>query len=223
MPGEAPSLSAHSSAVSLPSEAQQQLKRHIDGLGGYASEDVMKALGINGNHSHSKQKSPPSSSAPSRPNSTINEHVHFPTDSYTGPGHSISRPDSAAAMHGKLPSQNIGIWVFIDIQLYTLESNTYVVDFKCDGYQNVIWHDSSRDSRRSTQYGSNVTSPTTSRPTSGLGDIHAFPSGDKLHKTGSGGGYWKPVSKRYKNFEKETTSPYPYIDVASDLVAHLAS
>jgi carbon catabolite-derepressing protein kinase len=71
-----------------------------------------------------------------------------------------------------------GVWVFIDIQLYQLEANNYMVDFKCDGYQNVI-----------------------------RADID---------------GEWRPVSKRIRNKEKEVTSPYPYLDVASDLVAQLA-
>lgn len=53
-----------------------------------------------------------------------------------------------------------------------------MVDFKCDGYQNVVRAE---------------------------GDTE-----------------WRPISKRIKNKEKEITSPYPYLDVASDLVAQLA-
>lgn len=71
-----------------------------------------------------------------------------------------------------------GVWVFIDIQLYQLEANNYMVDFKCDGYQNVI--------------------------------------------RAEGDSEWRPISKRIRNKEKEVTSPYPYLDVASDLVAQLA-
>jgi carbon catabolite-derepressing protein kinase len=74
---------------------------------------------------------------------------------------------------------NHGVWVFIDIQLYQLEANNYMVDFKCDGYQNVI--------------------------------------------RAEGDGEWRPVSRRIRNKEKEITSPYPYLDVASDLVAQLAA
>lgn len=53
-----------------------------------------------------------------------------------------------------------------------------MVDFKCDGYQNVI---------------------------RAQGDTE-----------------WHPISKRLMNKEKEVTSPYPFLDVASDLVAQLA-
>ncbi|OJD10952.1 CAMK/CAMKL/AMPK protein kinase [Emergomyces pasteurianus Ep9510] len=75
-----------------------------------------------------------------------------------------------------------GVWVFIDIQLYQLEENNFMVDFKCDGYQNVIRVENE--------------------------------SGDATE--------WRPVSKRIRNKEKEVTSPYPFLDVASDLVAQLA-
>lgn len=53
-----------------------------------------------------------------------------------------------------------------------------MVDFKCDGYQNVVRQGTSSE--------------------------------------------WKPISKRIKNKEKEITSPYPYLEVASDLIAQLA-
>ncbi|KAJ5623478.1 hypothetical protein N7490_012083 [Penicillium lividum] len=88
-----------------------------------------------------------------------------------------SAPSSATQQNG-LPSISHGVWVFVDIQLYQLEENNYMVDFKCDGYQNVI---------------------------RAQGDTE-----------------WTPISKRLKNKEKEVTSPYPFLDVASDLVAQLA-
>lgn len=71
-----------------------------------------------------------------------------------------------------------GVWVFVDIQLYQLEENNFMVDFKCDGYQNVVRNE---------------------------GDTE-----------------WNPISRRFRNKEKEVTSPYPFLDVASDLVAQLA-
>jgi carbon catabolite-derepressing protein kinase len=95
-------------------------------------------------------------------------------------GGSGSGGPSGASSLDQVQSMRIsyGVWVFIDIQLYQLEANNYMVDFKCDGYQNVIRADMD--------------------------------------------GEWRPVSKRIRNKEKEVTSPYPYLDVASDLVAQLA-
>ncbi|PGG96908.1 CAMK/CAMKL/AMPK protein kinase [Blastomyces parvus] len=82
-----------------------------------------------------------------------------------------------------------GVWVFIDIQLYQLEENNFMVDFKCDGYQNVIRVENERG-------GSSV---------------------------GAGAAEWRPISKRIRYKDKEVTSPFPFLDVASDLVAQLAA
>src|SRR5207247_995885 len=102
----------------------------------------------------------------------------------TGPASAVSVTVTAApttAPPATSTRMSYGVWVFLDIQLYQLEANNYMVDFKCDGYQNVI------------------------------------------RVEGEGGtGEWRPVSKRFKNKEKEITSPYPFLDVASDLVAQLA-
>ncbi|KUL88985.1 hypothetical protein ZTR_06084 [Talaromyces verruculosus] len=94
----------------------------------------------------------------------------------TGSSSTTSAPSSLEQVQSMRISY--GVWCFIDIQLYQLEATNYMVDFKCDGYQNVI-----------------------------RADID---------------GEWRPVSKRIRNKEKEVTSPYPYLDVASDLVAQLA-
>lgn len=85
---------------------------------------------------------------------------------------------SSLSQQHSIPRVSYGVWVFIDIQLYQLEENSYMVDFKCDGYQNVIRPESDTE--------------------------------------------WHPISKRFRNKEKEVTSPYPFLDVASDLVAQLA-
>jgi carbon catabolite-derepressing protein kinase len=217
MPGEAPSLSAHSSAVSLPAEAQNQLKKHIEQLG-YASEDVKQALGMT---DVPTSKSPAPSSHPTRPNSGTGETPGHSQDSFTGPGQSVSNSSSLSALSKKLPSDSIGVWIFIDIQLYQLDLGCFVVDFKCDGYQNVVWHDTKKI--KSPLSGTTLNSPASSRPSSGF-DNKQYASSDHLSSEMElGDGYWKPISKRYKNVEKEISSPYPYLDVASDLVAQLVS
>ncbi|KGQ01620.1 CAMK/CAMKL/AMPK protein kinase [Paracoccidioides lutzii Pb01] len=78
-----------------------------------------------------------------------------------------------------------GVWEIQPAEAVIL-ANNFMVDFKCDGYQNVI--------RVENEDGGG----------------------------GGGGGEWKPTSKRIRNREKEVTSPYPFLDVASDLVAQLA-
>lgn len=95
-----------------------------------------------------------------------------------------------------------GIFVFVDIQLYALDEANSVVDFKCDGYQNVVLcQPEARDT--SGQFG-------------GCGD--AAPPHELNGQAG-----WRPVSRRIANKEKEVTSPYPYLDVVGALVARLAS
>jgi len=220
MPGELAPMSGHSSAVSLPSEAQQQLKRHIEELGGHATEEIIKALGANGPTANIAQKLKSSSQQNSRPSSGTGEHNGYGQDSYSGPASTNSRSDSSSGMNiSKMTGSNIGVWVFIDIQLYTLDSQTFVVDFKCDGYQNVIWYEPKQ--KTVTSPNSTVASPITSRPQSGIdsGSI----SRNNSYELKKVEGYWKPISKRFQNVEKEVSSPYPYIDVASDLVAQLAS
>lgn len=215
MPGELAPLSGHSSAVSLPNEAQHQLKRHIEELGGSATEEIIRALGANGPTTNIAQKLKASSQQNSRPSSGMGEHNGAGQDAFAGPG-MMSRPESSSGMNiTKMTGNNIGVWVFIDIQLYTLDSQTFVVDFKCDGYQNVVWY----EPKHKTVTGSNstVASPAVSRPATSNDGLKRNDSYD-LKKVE---GYWKPVSKRFRNVEKEVSSPYPYIDVASDLVAHL--
>jgi carbon catabolite-derepressing protein kinase len=215
MPGEEPSISANSSAVSLPNEAKHQLKKHIQELGGYTSDEITRAL----NHSvvPPKSKSAFNSESSTRPNSSFGDHGH---DAFTGPAQSISKHESASSLHKRLPNEHIGVWIFMDIQLYTLEHGVYVVDFKCDGYQNVVWHEPRKDRGKGSHPSSNVTSPIASRPASGLDHLS---SRSGTEDSQDGAGYWRPVSKRYRNVEKEISSPYPFLDVASDLVAQLAS
>jgi len=215
MPGELAPISGHSSAVSLPSEAQRQLKRHIEELGGHTTEEFMKALGANGPTANIAQKLKSSSQHNSRPNTGAGDSNNHGQDTLN---HSRSRPESSAGVNiAKMNGSNIGVWVFIDIQLYQLDSTTYVVDFKCDGYQNVVWYEYKHKAIPGST--STITSPAGSRPTSGLGQLNRSDSYDSKKVEG----YWKPISKRWKNVEKEISGPYPYLDVASDLVAHLAS
>ncbi|KAI5290404.1 Protein kinase [Ascosphaera aggregata] len=119
-----------------------------------------------------------------------------------------------------------GVWVFIDIQLYTLDASNYVVDFKCDGYQNVIYCPplglpsqkgiTSAGASLFTQSMSHGEGGAVSSPLSPESRIG--PTDEELN--GQAG--WKPVSRRVLNKEKEVSSPYPYLDVVSDLVAQLA-
>lgn len=152
-----PSSSTHSSLTDL-----EEFRRRISQMGGVPHTDEKSVMATTLSAGHPADKANATGPAPAPANTT-------PVTSATTTAPPHSTPIS------------YGVWVFIDIQLYQLEANNYMVDFKCDGYQNVI------------------------------------------RVEGEGGtAEWRPVSKRFKNKEKEITSPYPFLDVASDLVAQLA-
>ncbi|KAI5287186.1 Protein kinase [Ascosphaera acerosa] len=115
-------------------------------------------------------------------------------------------PSPFSATHRLAANKDIihGVWVFIDIQLYALDATNYVVDFKCDGYQNVVYCPALAAQVRETAYDA--------------AGRRAGPSEQELN--GQAG--WKPVSRRVQTTEKQVSSPYPYLDVVSDLVAQLA-
>ena len=224
-PGEAPALSAHNSAVNLA-----EAKKSIERMGGTISEDG-HTITLNGGTPGSKGSSQPSSAAPTRPTSSVGDHGQ---DAFAGPAAAQvqhpNRSGSTSTMSGRDPNPDIGVWVFIDIQLYALEQGTYMVDFKCDGYQNVIYVEGDQSLSEHTQNSSRVTSPTASRPVSGFGRLNRSLDGasptqerDTMSPVSESKGEWRPVSRRIRNKEKEVTSPYPYLDVASDLIAQLAN
>ncbi|KAL4806180.1 kinase-like domain-containing protein [Aspergillus unguis] len=108
----------------------------------------------------------------------LRRRFNFPAGTEEKPAPETASGASSAARDLSINRIQYGVWVFVDIQLYQLEENNYMVDFKCDGYQNVIRAEGETD--------------------------------------------WRPISKRFRNKEKEVSSPYPFLDVASDLVAQLA-
>ncbi|ERF68877.1 hypothetical protein EPUS_04529 [Endocarpon pusillum Z07020] len=223
-PGEGPTFSATNSNVNLA--AEQNIRKKVEDVGGYLSGDFQTSVMSNGaDGSASRPNSQPSSAQNTRPSSGVGETSMTGHDTLTSLGQIISRSGSMTSTPAREPSPYIGVWVFIDIQLYMLETNNFMVDFKCDGYQNVRFDPNYHGRTPRTGNSSRMTSPAQSRPNSGFSTVKP---GEKfqMHETdGDNGelkGDWRPVSKRIRNKEKEITSPYPYLDVASDLIAQLA-
>ncbi|RMZ84211.1 hypothetical protein DV738_g473, partial [Chaetothyriales sp. CBS 135597] len=188
--GDQETVSTSSSVASLPSEAKAQLRRHIQQLGHNVSEDVEKALGIK-DEARPKTKSPRSSEHSSRPQSShIDQNIDTLTSSTQPP---ISRPDSLQTLYKHLSSDHFGIYVYMTIQIYQIESSVFVVDFKCDGYVNVVWSPSDKRAKAKS--------------------LSSADNGDA--------GEWIAISKRYKGVEKEVTSPYPFLDVAKTSIPAL--
>ncbi|KAL9114784.1 MAG: hypothetical protein Q9227_001464 [Pyrenula ochraceoflavens] len=302
--GDGQSLSAQSSVTNL---RQEEIKRRIEGAGGQINSEGTTVSW----NPPSNPPSRPGSVDPTRPQ-TLSSHaepsVAATNEAFTGPAastatyHPHSQPSranstalSTTSDTSKHANPNIGVWVFIEIQLYMLEQNNYMVDFKCDGYQNVVFvpestvlaSDGGSISKKTTPRTSALNSPIASRPTSGLaalriehtvreereGHLSNRSSSENIHQDSSDNeqavagdldeeidartasrhgskrssaatrttshrdshaprdivinagvrGEWKPVTRRVRNREKEVTSPYPYLDVASDLVTQLAA
>ena len=222
-PGEGPTFSATNSNANLA--AEQHIRKRVEEMGGYLSNDFQsgsKANGLDGYFSN--PNSQPASAQNTRPSSAVGETSASGHDAFT-PSKIVSRSGSMTSGPGREPNPNIGVWVFIDIQLYMLETNNYMVDFKCDGYQNVNFDQNYSSRTPRTGNSSRMTSPAQSRPTSGFSstkqrDQHPMHETEGEH--GESKGEWRPRSTRIRNREKEVTSPYPYLDVASDLIAQLA-
>lgn len=127
--------------------------------------------------------------------------------------HSLAHDNAAYAGPGAGPQEvtshtpEHSLWVYFAIQLYQIEENFFLVDFKSSGYERIV--------------------PTMIKEVK----VH-------LGKTGWG---WKPLKSgelvtpgletRFREVlqgagrvdgEKKATSPFPFLDVASQLVAYLA-
>jgi carbon catabolite-derepressing protein kinase len=110
------------------------------------------------------------------------------------------------------PRPNESVWVYVTIQLYSIEKDFYLVDFKCAGYERLVRRFAKEIS------GSNEGDVVVvDRAPEGYqdGDGTEDEEGEELvgigrEKEGDGGK------------EKEKSSPFPFLDVASRLIIQLA-
>jgi carbon catabolite-derepressing protein kinase len=113
-------------------------------------------------------------------------------------------------------------YVHLMIQLYQLESNYYLVDFKCDGYEKVgqedcnINEDDDEDHFKQYEHFEGKANMSDRGSTADLSSRrtvdHMTPA--KEHKRHGLG--------RKKDVEKDVSSPFPFMDVASRLIILLA-
>ncbi|KAB8576208.1 hypothetical protein FH972_025736 [Carpinus fangiana] len=129
-----------------------------------------------------------------------------------------SRPDSSAA--GR-PRVEESAYVYMTIQLYSIEKEFYLVDFKCAGYEKLV--------RRAKAEVKSQFSPPSSAP-KGQSDGQAGENGsehaeqapaqhDGQAKRVTADGF--ECSGRAAE-EKDVSSPFPFLDVASRLIIQLA-
>jgi len=115
------------------------------------------------------------------------------------PGTGSARANSCTA----LDDLNTGIdgtacFVYMDLQIYLLEQDTYLVDFKSAGYENVVGEREVRETTTSTAGGG---------------------AGVKL---GSGAVRMESIGEGVRRGDKDVSSCQPFMDLANKLVIHLA-
>ena len=118
---------------------------------------------------------------------------------------------SNASKHhgGNMTNLGESVWVYVTIQLYSIEKDFYLVDFKCAGYERLV----RRFAREVT--GSNE-SDVIVRSTDAAPDDHR-PADGEVDADGE-----ELVGVGRTLDEKEIISPHPFLDVASRLIIQLA-
>lgn len=116
-------------------------------------------------------------------------------DREPAPGEDPVDPFMITARWAKMSTENAreGIMVYLDVQLYQLEPNNFLVDFKCSGYECVTAPAPEKDASSA-----DVSSPVDT----GL---------SRLLKSG----------KKKAASEKDVTSAFPFLDIASKLIMSL--
>ncbi|KAI9663729.1 MAG: Protein kinase [Bathelium mastoideum] len=149
---------------------------------------------------------------------------------FTGPGSSQSGAGAEARIRGGgsalssgrasttalLPDQSV--YVYVTIQLYCIEREFFLVDFKCAGYER-IQRRTVREVRRRQQQ---QPSPGTSGGNGGkeqwveLGEEETAEEGAEVREREELVGMGRVAE------EKDVTSPFPFLDVAARLIIQLA-
>jgi carbon catabolite-derepressing protein kinase len=125
--------------------------------------------------------------------------------SHTGPG---SVNSQGGSINSAVPKPQESVWVYVTIQLYAIEQDFFLVDFKCAGYERLV--------RRFAQEvnGSNESDvvQVDLAEEEGLEDDDMEEDDEGNQLVGAG----RPQD------DKEITSPFPFLDVASRLIIQLA-
>ncbi|KAK5114612.1 hypothetical protein LTR85_010189 [Meristemomyces frigidus] len=114
---------------------------------------------------------------------------------------------TSSMRNGEWPTPNASLWVYVTIQLYSIEKDFYLVDFKCAGYERLV----KRFAREVN--GSNET------------DIVRTDVAPDEYEEGEGTedeDGEELVGAGRSAEEKDISSPFPFLDVASRLIIQLA-
>ncbi|CAK1357386.1 Carbon catabolite-derepressing protein kinase [Cercospora beticola] len=126
----------------------------------------------------------------------------------TGPAHGSAAGSLRNSIAGsEVPKAQESVWVYMTIQLYAIEKDFYLVDFKCAGYERLIRRYSYETSGSNESDAIRVDNAPDGYDSE---DVEVDEAGEELIGAGRTGD------------EKEITSPFPFLDVASRLIIALA-
>ncbi|KAK4920594.1 Protein kinase [Elasticomyces elasticus] len=120
------------------------------------------------------------------------------------------------------PSPNESVWVYVTIQLYCIEKDFYLVDFKCAGYERLVRKFAEQvQQSASTSPIDFADSPVgVKKAVENQDSGYEGESGDEEGEEGDDGEMYVGAGRLAE--EKEISSPYPFLDVASRLIVQLA-
>ena len=121
------------------------------------------------------------------------------TENVAATGPPLSATNSLQGRYWPRPEEKV--WVYVTIQLYAIEKDFFLVDFKCAGYERLV--------RRFASEVNDGEEPEMLRKSSNGGEEGEDDDEDLV---GEG---------RYAD-EKDISSPFPFLDVASRLIIQLA-
>lgn len=148
-----------------------------------------------------------------RRSSTISTSALSQAGSSSHEGTPVDKEHSAAnSTHGgDWPDPNESVWVYVTIQLYSIEKDFYLVDFKCAGYERLVRRFAKHVNGGETEVAKGVDSgPGSPAGEEDEGDETEDEDGQRL------------VGLGRTDAEKEICSPFPFLDVASRLIIQLA-
>lgn len=134
----------------------------------------------------------------------------------------------STSKHG-VPEPDEAAYVYITIQLYTIDAEFYLVDFKCAGYERLV-KEVVREVREHVQNsGSSTDVSTTAASTDFDGNDGTAEKWRVLAEGETVDDQISQVRVREREVglgradgEKLATSPFPFLDVTSKLIVHLA-
>lgn len=132
-------------------------------------------------------------------------------------GGEVKRSASTASHrsgHSRYVDPDTSVYVYLTIQLYTIDHDFFLVDFKCAGYENLV-HELFREVK--DHVGKEKVEEGTKEVWRRLKDGEQLPENWEDYRDREA---W--VGQGRATSDKRCTSPFPFLDVASGLIIQLA-